>query len=81
MGYDFRKVIGEGEVGDYLGIRRIFWYDGWPTVWTPLKVSLHADDFPELIGKPFLVGFRNNGAKASIMGVDAVDLVIKKSKV
>ena len=77
LGYDFRKVIGEGEVGDYLGIRRIFWYDGWPTVWTPLKVSLHADDFPELIGKPFLVGFRNNGAKASVMGVDAVDLVIK----
>lgn len=39
-----------------------------------MEVSIDADDYPELNWKPFSVGFRNNGDKASSMGIDAINL-------
>jgi beta-xylosidase len=77
LGYDYRKAIADGEPGDYMGIRRIYWHNGWPTVWTPLEVSFNATDHPELIGENLQVAFRNAGESNSELAVDATSLVIE----
>ena len=60
-----------------MGIRRIYWHNGWPTVWTPLEVSFNATDHPELIGENLQVAFRNAGESNSELAVDATSLVIE----
>jgi hypothetical protein len=77
MGYDYRRSTGAGEPGDYMGIRRIYWYEGWPTVWIPFEVTLKADDFPKLKGKQLEIAFRNTGEADSKLAVDAITLSIK----
>jgi beta-xylosidase len=77
LGYDFRKTLGSGEPGDYMGIRRIYWYQGWPTIWMPMKVSFEANDHPESIGNKLTVAFRNTGEYTSKLAVDAISLVME----
>lgn len=77
MGYDYRREIADGEPGDFMGIRRIYWYDGWPTIWTPVELVLNADEHPDLIGKNLAVGFRNAGKKNAKLALDAIKLTIQ----
>ena len=73
MGFDFRDRKSGPEM-DFMGIRRLYWVDGWPTIWMPLEVILVTDEHPEAIGKKLGVRFRNSGETGSELGVDLVSL-------
>jgi hypothetical protein len=78
LGYDFRKVADEEM--DYMGIRRLYWVDDWPTIWMPVKVTFNADDHPELIGRKLEVAFRNAGEPGSELAVDKISVSVVDSK-
>ena len=80
IGYDYRnrKSVEDTEP-DYNGIRRIYFEDGWPTIWTPVEVHFRADDHPEAIGQRLGVRFRNRGQPDSLLGVDHVTLQVNKT--
>ncbi len=80
MGYDYRyrKSVEDTEP-DYNGIRRIYFEDGWPTIWTPVEVHFRADDHPEATGQALGVRFRNRGQPDSILGVDHVTLQVNQT--
>ncbi|MEM7368100.1 MAG: family 43 glycosylhydrolase [Bacteroidota bacterium] len=74
LGYDYRKSIAEGEPGDFMGIRKLYWNNGWPTIWRPIEVVLVADEHTDWIGTTLSIGFRNKGEKESLLAVDQVEL-------
>ena len=76
MGYDFRKKPGEEM--DYMGIRRLFWINDWPTIWTPVSVVFNSDDYPTAIGKKLNISFGNIGHEDSRMGVDCITIQISE---
>ncbi|MEO1496890.1 MAG: family 43 glycosylhydrolase [Planctomycetota bacterium] len=76
LGYDYR-LAKEGQAGsevDYLGVRRIEWVDGWPTVWRPLSVSFDSATAPDAIGRSLSVLLRNTGEAGSHIALDALRL-------
>ena len=75
MGYDYRKNPEEDM--DYMGIRRIYWVDDWPTIWKPITLSFSADEYPALTGKQISISFKNTGETNSSLAVDAVSFEIK----
>ena len=77
LGYDFRKVADEEM--DYMGIRRLYWVDDWPTIWMPVEVSFQSDDHPDAIGKPLTIRFRNSGEAGSELGVDLLSVSVTGS--
>lgn len=80
MGYDFRRQTGQEM--DYMGLRRLYWVNDWPTIYTPVTVTFNADDYPDAIGKKLAVSFRNIGDADSKMAVDYVTLRLSgKTKV
>lgn len=78
MGYDYRK--DPQEEPDKMGIRELFWLNGWPTVWRPVEITFNADDYPELVGKELAVRFRNTGEEGSLLAVDHVTLTINANE-
>jgi hypothetical protein len=39
------------EAMDILGIRKMYWVRGWPTIWAPITVTFSAEDNPDAIGQ------------------------------
>jgi len=81
LGFDFRK--GGLAAADKMGIRELHWVDdqslpasarGWPTVWTPLRVSFSSSASPSLVGQPLVVRLRNTGSAQSTVAFDLVRL-------
>jgi len=72
LGYDFRSDLSKER--DMMGIRRLYWVDGWPTIYMPVTVTFNSDDYPEIIGKNLSVSFRNVGEDNSKLAVDSVTL-------
>jgi len=60
MGYDYTDEY-TGSAIDRFGIRRLYWVDDWPTIWTPITVTFYADNYPDAIGQELGIAFRNTG--------------------
>lgn len=76
LGYDFRKSFHEEK--DYMGIRRLYWVNDWPTIWIPVSLTFNANDHPEVIGKKLGIAFRNIGEAESVMAVDMVTVNVSR---
>ena len=78
IGYGFRKYQrGRSEENpitspDEMGIRRLYWVDGWPTIWTPMEITYRADDHPDAIGERLQIELENTGAPSSMAAFDLV---------
>lgn len=76
MGYDYILEKLADEEWDILGIRRLYWVNDWPTIWTPVKLKFNADDHPDAIGKKLGISFRNVGGVESVLAVDSLTLSV-----
>jgi arabinan endo-1,5-alpha-L-arabinosidase len=81
VGYDYRthKARNEQEdreARDILGIRKMYWVRGWPTIWTPITISFDADDDPDAVGKKIGIALKNNGDRGSVAAFDWVNLEV-----
>lgn len=77
LGYDYRKSKSVDDVeSDYIGIRRLHFENGWPTIWTPVEIRLKADDHADAVGQNLGIRFRNSGELGSVLGVDHVTLLV-----
>lgn len=78
LGYDYRraKVIDADEEAefDFMGIRRLHWVDGWPTIWEPISVKFNADDVPGAVGSRIGITLRSIGDPASIAAFDNISI-------
>jgi len=72
MGYDYRP--NSTSEPDIMGIRRLYWVNDWPTIWTPITVTFNADDYPAAIGQTLGISLRNTGS-GSNAAFDYVSLV------
>ena len=79
LGYDYRTdlSVSESNAVDRMGIRRLHWVNGWPTVWQPITVTIRADDHPSAIGEPLRIRLRNIGDPGSTLAVDHVEWEIQ----
>ena len=77
MGFDYRLSKGEEEGDepmDFMAIRRVYWENGWPTIWRPITLTVNADDYPALIGQPIGVVLGNVGEAGSLVAFDRVSV-------
>jgi len=70
LGYDWTIATNK----DRLGIRKLYWVNDWPTIWTPITVTFNADDYPSSIGQTLGISLRNVGDAASDAAFDYVSL-------
>ena len=77
IGYDYRRGSGGG--ADYMGVRRLHWHNGCPTIWTPITLTVRADDHPSAVGQPLTLSLRNTGDAASKAAFDGVRVVEQTS--
>jgi len=79
LGYDFRNYQnGKDEdnpltTDDEMGIRKLYWVNGWPTIWTPLTVKFVANDNPDTIGQSLTIKIGNYGNSDSHAAFDLVE--------
>ena len=73
MGYDYRP--NSTKELDIMGIRRLYWVNDWPTIWTPITVTFNADDHPDAIGQTLGISLRNT-ASGSTAAFDYVTLTV-----
>lgn len=76
LGYDYRtsREVGIDTEFDFMGIRRLRFVDGWPTIWTPISVTIEADDVPALVGQPLAVALTSIGEPGSTVAFDRVTI-------
>ncbi len=80
LGYDYRTARGPaGEDSDRIGIRRLEWVDGWPTIWRPVTVSVLADEHRPAIGRRLVLSISNVGDPGSVLAVDRVTITPRPS--
>lgn len=73
IGYDYRTTRDpSADERDFMGIRRLHWVEGWPTIWRPVTVSFFSDDVPGAIGKPLTISVGNTGDAGSVLAIDRV---------
>ena len=76
VGYDYRKskkrVDGTEESPDIFGIRKVYWQHGWPTTWTPISVSISAEQYPNLLEEQIILSIENTGDADSVIAVDNI---------
>ncbi|MGB5893594.1 MAG: family 43 glycosylhydrolase [Ignavibacteriaceae bacterium] len=76
MGYDYIPEKLAAQEWDILGIRRLYWVNDWPTIWTPITLTFKSNDHPEVIGKKLGISFLNIGEEGSVLAVDSITLKI-----
>jgi hypothetical protein len=76
LGYDYILEKEAPEEFDHMAIRRLYWVNGWPTIWTPVRVSFNADDFPDAIGNNLGVSFQNTGETESVLAIDNTSITV-----
>ena len=75
LGYDYRTTKNPADPEfDFMGIRRLYWVDGWPTIWTPIQVTFPAVDHPEAVGERLQVELSNVGDTSSLAAFDRLRL-------
>ena len=78
LGYDYRGTEVDPQSGDALdlmGIRRLSFHLGWPTIWTPLEVEYRATSSYSA-SQPLTIAFRNAGDATSTALYDGFRLSI-----
>lgn len=80
MGYDYRDEKDAFIEWDTLGIRRLYWVNDWPTIWTPIEVAFNADDHPEAIGQKLGISLGSSGEASTFIAFDLVDVKVSSSQ-
>ena len=80
MGYDYLDEKDALIEWDTLGIRRLYWVNDWPTIWTPVEVAFNADDHPEAVGQKLSISLGNTGEASSFVAFDLVDIEVSSSR-
>jgi hypothetical protein len=73
MGYDYTDEY-TGSAIDTLGIRRVYWVNDWPTIYTPITVTFNAAEYPAAIGHKLGISLRNIGSASSDAAFDHVSV-------
>jgi hypothetical protein len=50
----------------------VYWKHDWPTIWTPISVSISAEQYPALLGQQIIFSIENTGDPDSIIAVDNI---------
>ena len=75
IGYDFRPNTNNSP-NDYMAIRKLYWVNGWPTIYQPVKISFTVPSGHSSIGEPLSIRFRNASSNNKArLAVDQVSLV------
>ncbi|GAB5357137.1 hypothetical protein AAMO2058_000348300 [Amorphochlora amoebiformis] len=71
LGYDYRPYPPSTFQPDYTAIRRLYFHNGWPTVWVPVTISIDSDSFQDKVGQSLSISLSNpNPNSASKAGFD-----------
>ncbi len=62
-----------------LGIRKMYWVRGWPTIWAPITVTFSAEDNSDAIGQKLGIALQNTGDRGSVAAFDWVNLEVTDS--
>lgn len=73
LGYDYRRPSDVEEM-DYMGIRMIYWFDGWPTIWQPLQIELDEEIIESNHVESLTIEFINVGDRGTKVGLDAFEI-------
>ena len=72
IGYDYRTNTNQGL--DIMGIRNLYFYDEWPTIWKPYSITFNSNEFPHMIGENLGLRFKNSGFSSSIVAIDNISI-------